>query len=416
MSDLYTRLREAIATGRPAAAPAPTPQPADSDAARALGGVFVDHPPGRVLVIDREHRPHVRHGLVTLDEMPDCVTAWAALVRLLRAARPETLDERSILFVDLETTGLAGGAGTHAFLVGVGWFEDGAFRTRQFFLDRFAGEPAMLDAVAARVHDASVIASFNGKSFDLPLIDTRFLFHRRDPPDPGKPHLDLLHPSRRLWSGPDGCSLAVLEHQLFGVARGDDVPGVEIPGRYFAYIRGASPTTLAPVLAHNRSDLLSLAMIALYVGGLIDAGAGAARTAEECFGLGRLYEWLDEDARALACYERAARLAWRSPVRRLDALRSLARLYRRERRHEDARSAWEAIVDAVPGVPIAAEAATALAIHHEHRSKDLPRAKRFALRALDLASGARRAAVHHRLARIDRKIERTVCQPSMVFD
>jgi uncharacterized protein len=402
MSDLTARIREVIGAARtPATSNSDLPRRRD-EADRVLGGTFVERESGRCLIVDRSLRPSHYHGDVRLDTI-EPADGCASVARLV--ARDDAGAPPSLLFVDLETTGLAGGAGTHAFLVGCGWFDGDAFRTRQFFLDRFEDEPAFLDVIAEQLSRAAVIASFNGKSFDLPLIETRYLFHRLGVPSAGKPHLDLLHPSRRLWRGPDGCSLAVLEQQLFGITREADVAGFEIPGRYFAYVRGAHADTLEPVLAHNRSDLLSLALIAVHVGRLLDRGAPAARSAEECCGLGQLYEWIGERTRAIACYERAARLAWRSPLRRLEALRAMARLYRRDRRHDAAFVAWEAIVEAASPSTMKIEAVTALAVHHEHRTRDLGAAKRFATLALEANSHWRRAAAEYRLARIERKLE-----------
>lgn len=405
MTDLSARLREVIGAGR-SIERAPAPQRPPPDADRILGGAFVEHASGRCLVIDRTFRPSHYHGDVRLDTLMISSDSFAAVRRLLGPSYPASIEPPSVVFIDLETTGLAGGAGTHAFLVGLGWFDGEMFCTRQLLLDQFRDEPALLDVLADALAGAAIIASFNGKTFDVPLIDTRYLFHRRTPPAAGKPHLDLLHPSRRLWRGPEGCSLAVLERQLFGLFRNEDVPGFEIPARYFAYVRGASATTLEPVLTHNRRDLLSLALIALYVGRLVEEGAGAARSGEECLGLGQLYEWLGDRPSAIACYERAARLSWRLPVRRLEAVRGAARLYRRDRRHQDAVFAWKAIADAAGDSPMTIEAVTALAVHHEHRTKDLDAAKRFATLALDARSEFRRAAAQYRLARIERKLQR----------
>jgi uncharacterized protein YprB with RNaseH-like and TPR domain len=403
MTDLTSRLRDVIGSGRPPAATSAGVARGDAD--RVLGGTFVERDTGRCLVIDRVRRPSHCHGDVRLDALSGRPGCCASVARLLGDGSAVDGQSGSLVFIDIETTGLAGGAGTHAFLVGFGWFDGEAFCTRQLFLDQFRDEAALLELTASELQRASAIASFNGRTFDVPLMDTRYLFHRRTPPSTGKPHLDLLPPARRLWRGPDGCSLSVLERQLFGVSREIDVPGIDIPGRYFAYIRGGGAEALEPVLEHNRSDLLSLALIALHIGRLIEDGANATRTGEECLGLGQIYEGIGERLRAAACYERALRLTWRAADRRLEALRALARVCRRDRRHEDARSAWEEIVEHGSGGALRIEAVTALAVHHEHRSRDLPRAKRFATLALEAESRLRRAAAEYRLARIERKLQ-----------
>ena len=157
------------------------------------------------------------------------------------------------VFLDLETTGLSGGAGTVAFLVGCGWFEGGAFRTRQFLLPGFGGERAMLAAVAALLADGGALVTYNGKTFDLPVMETRWLFQRLTPPFDDLPHFDLLHMARRLWARREdgaasfeqaGCRLVSLEHELLGVTRVGDVPGWEIPSRYFDFIRHGDAAVL----------------------------------------------------------------------------------------------------------------------------------------------------------------------------
>ena len=136
------------------------------------------------------------------------------------------------VFFDLETTGLNGGAGTHAFLIGCGWFDDGRFVTRQYVMTRHADERAMLETVARECAHAGALISFNGKSFDAPMLETRYLFHRLGWFGGDKPHVDLLHPARQFWKRED-CSLQALERQLVGYRRKGDVAGADVPARYF---------------------------------------------------------------------------------------------------------------------------------------------------------------------------------------
>jgi uncharacterized protein YprB with RNaseH-like and TPR domain len=322
------------------------------------------------------------------------------------------------LFFDLETTGLNGGAGTRAFLVGCGWFdEDGSFATEQHLLIEYASERAMLGAVARQLSEAGALVSFNGKSFDAPVLETRYLFHRLTPPCAPLPHVDVLHPARRFWGRDDdvGCSLVSLEQQVLGARRTGDVPGFEIPARYFQFIRTGDARPLAAVIEHNRLDLLSLAGLTSRLLHLIDKGGrGEAMdgnlTVREALALGRVYTRSGLDTRAEAAFEFAARSP--SPAIRLEALRGLALVARRARRFADAADRWRAVL-AVPGCPpaLAREAAEALAIHHEHRARDLATAKLFALKTLEMESvpsATRRTAagdaVRHRLARIERKL------------
>jgi len=409
---------------RPGAAEIPStadPAPASS-AADTLGGEWCDALGQRFLVVDRKYPPGHRHGRVSVaDSLPPSDGGWNALGLLAGGPTPTG----RLLFVDLETTGLAGGAGTCAFLVGCGWFDGGTFRIRQFFLSSVAGERVLLQAVAGLAGEAGAVVTYNGKTFDLPLIETRFLFHRMQTPFAGMAHIDMLHPARRLWrsneEGPDraqgGCRLTMVEETQLGHVREGDVPGFEIPGRYFHYVRTGDARPLDAVLEHNRLDILALAMMTARAAQMLEEGPGAARTAREALGLGRLYERAGRTADARASYARAAGMTQAEPLTRADALRSLAVLARRNRQYDDAAAAWQRLLD-VRRCPLhlRREATEALAVHHEHRLRDLATARRFALEALQLeVSRARTDAVRHRLARLDRKLGGVSQEPTVLF-
>ena len=166
--------------------------------------------------------------------------------------------ERLVLF-DTETTGLAGGTGTRAFMIGVGDWHEGRFRERQLLITTLAGEAAMLDCFAAWLRPDSVLVSYNGKSYDAPLLKTRFRLQRRASPLDGLMHLDLLHPVRRRWRGAwENCRLATAERQLLQVVREDDLPGSEAPAAWLGFLRGGSAAPLHRVAHHNSQDLRSL--------------------------------------------------------------------------------------------------------------------------------------------------------------
>src|SRR5262245_15524624 len=154
---------------------------------------------------------------------------------------------RRVVFFDIETTGLSGGAGTIAFLAGCGWFDDEGFRVRQFFLSGPAGERAMLQALGDVLSGASLLVTFNGRTFDVPFMEMRWAFHRAAPPTDAIPHVDMLPTARRLWRRREmasaldgGCNLTSLERAVLGVHRVGDVPGFEIPARYFHFLRTGS--------------------------------------------------------------------------------------------------------------------------------------------------------------------------------
>lgn len=411
-----------------------------------LGGCALDGPGGPCFVVERRYGGQFRHGrhLVAryaraaadgLRTLPWFLGDAGAgeLAGLEDAGAPGA---PRLVFFDLETTGLSGGAGTYAFLVGCGYFEGEDFVTRQYFLRGFGEERAMLEAITGFVDanlGAACLVTYNGRSFDLPLIDTRYLFHRRTSPFSALPHVDMLFSARRLWRRralrdlpPDGtgasslavgdlrasCALTALEHDVLGLAREDDVPGWEIPGRYFAYTRSGDARGLVAVLEHNRLDLLSLAAVTAVVFEMVMGQERTAGDRQDCVAIARLLEYLGRLPDAERCYAKAAEAPLEGiegqadRVARAEALHWLALHRRRARQFEEAAASWRALLE-IPGLDtdLRREACEALAIHHEHRVRDLSVARAFALGALDSARGGRHSAgVEHRLNRLSRKL------------
>jgi len=408
MRDLTAKLRALIKTDvrRPVyEAELPVPATDASALAEILGGRL--HGPS-CITVDRVWEAYDWHGRVRVES---CAIDAAAPLALFdpRAATGADWASR-VVFFDLETTGLSGGAGTLAFLAGCGWFEDDSFKVRQFLLSGPAGEHAMLDALTEIFESASLLVTFNGRAFDLPLMETRWAFHRRDCPTGDLPHFDMLPPARRLWRWreDDGdCSLSAIERAVLRFHRVGDVPGFEIPSRYFRFLRTGDAEVIRGVLEHNRHDLISLAAVMAHALRLAEDGPDACETAGEQLALGRLYERAGDRPRALHAYERA------SESDDFDlgnqALARLALALRREARYDEAAVAWRRILERTPaggslGV-FERRAAEALAIHHEHRARDLTSAKSYAqsLRAA-IATGRLADQTDHRLDRLDRKM------------
>ena len=379
-----------------------------SDAAETLGGEWRELRGERFLVIDRKYTPGHRHGHVAVaDTLPPDESCWSRFALLNGVTTPVPRDGK-MLFIDLETTGLAGGAGTYAFLVGCAWYQGGTLRVRQFFLTNFAAERVLLEAVAEVADACGTLVTYNGKSFDLPLIETRFLLHRLETPFAGIPHVDMLHPARRLWRDEveEGCRLSALEQTQCGHVREGDVPGFEIPSRYFHFVRTGDPRGLAAVMEHNRLDLISLAVLTARASQLLEDGPAAARTGREALGMGRLYERAGLMIDACASFLRAAEHGQTDTVTRAEAWRAYAVLSRRERRYGDAANGWRRILELRHCPPaIVREASEALAVHHEHRLRDLQAARAFALQSLDVSgTRSRQESTRYRLARIERKL------------
>jgi uncharacterized protein YprB with RNaseH-like and TPR domain len=205
------------------------------------------------------------HGAESLHARRDQRPLMAAAAS--RDPRFRDLDPSTWLFLDTETTSLNSGAGVWVFMVGIGWAEGDEFRVRQFLLVDPGSEFALLEAVHERIGTAGALVSFHGKSFDAPRLDDRFRLAGLDPIMSRRPHLDLLHPMRRLHGQrlPD-CRLRTIEEDVLRFRRVNDLPGALCPDAYFAYLRGR-PHRLAEVFEHNKLDVLSLSALAGYLAG-----------------------------------------------------------------------------------------------------------------------------------------------------
>lgn len=421
--------------------------PLDLDrVANALGGRRLSTRFGECLAIDRRYESERWHGDVQIGDCElDDVTGLTVLDPPLAASLHAASARPRTIFIDLETTGLSGGAGTLAFLVGCGYFDLGAFQVRQFLLPSHSAERALLAAVAAFFEDADLIVTYNGKTFDVPVMETRWAFHRIEMPLDEVPHFDMLHTARRLWkhrpaslekgfgssseSGrsrrspgetlfrrcDDGCRLSTLERVLFDVRRVGDVPGDEIPSRFYRFVRTGDARPLEPVLEHNRIDLVSLAAVTARAARLARQGHDECRDCSEALALGRVYERAEHFTKAEACYRRAAE-SQDLPVR-ADALYRLAVRLRRERRFAEAATFWRELVELTEPRSrrtgavgdLRRIAVEALAIHQEHRARDFAGAHDLASAALE-GAGTRATDVRHRLARLERKMARQSAQ------
>ena len=212
---------------------------------------------------------------------------WEALPPTLALsfdARVAQADTEDLMFFDTETTGLAGGTGTRAFMIGIAQWKGRAFWLRQWFITRLQAERALLDAFCGALDARSVLVSYNGRSYDAPLLRTRLRLARMHDPLPDCAHVDLLHPTRRRYRGRwENCRLATIERRVLGVVREDDLPGSQAPAAWLRYLRGGCARGLNQVVEHNHQDLVSLAGLLLHLCATtgdavcgLDAGAGCA--------------------------------------------------------------------------------------------------------------------------------------------
>jgi uncharacterized protein YprB with RNaseH-like and TPR domain len=215
---------------------------------------------------------------------------------------------QDVLWLDTETTGLAGGTGTYVFLLGIAYFCEGELVLRQHLLHDIGYEREFVETIQAEIEPFRACASYNGKSFDLPLLRTRWVMTLRSEITVDESHLDLLHPARRLWRDRYGSTgLKQLEESLFDEGRQSDIPGSLIPDAYFHYLRKHDPAIIAPVLEHNARDIVSLVRIADRVAvAVLAARTGRAPDhAPAAYALARSFERTGELDAAFACFESA---------------------------------------------------------------------------------------------------------------
>ncbi len=198
---------------------------------------------------------------------------------------------QQVLFLDTETTGLAGGTGTLIFLIGFGYLQDNSIRIKQFFIDEYKNERAFLVEINKLMQNFQAIGSFNGKSYDLPLLRTRFVLNRLDFAFEKTFHLDLLHPARRLWKKRlVKCDLQNIERKILGFRRSDDIPGAGIPARYFAFLQNRDFAPIKPIFQHNAMDILTLFSVAIFLSHAFQGGSDVNVDDYDIFGLLKSYE------------------------------------------------------------------------------------------------------------------------------
>jgi uncharacterized protein YprB with RNaseH-like and TPR domain len=279
--------------------PSPQPRPVES----WMPGREVETPLGRHWETEKLYERHRRHGSIGIADLEDLPVDF--LHPISSAVLPAAPDRWA--FLDTETTGLAGGAGTYAFLIGVGSVTPAGFRVRQFFMREHGEEPSLLSALAEHLSQFDVLITYNGKIYDQPLLETRYRMLRSRSPFAALEHVDLLFGARRLWKLRfDSCRLMDLENQILGVEREGDLPGEMIPYVYFEYLQQREAFRVIPIFHHNAIDILSLACLTAIVPLAFHPPDYAQfRHASEMVGLARWWRQAGQPEHALALFRRA---------------------------------------------------------------------------------------------------------------
>ena len=321
------------------------------------------------------------------------------------------LDLSSALFIDLETTGLAGGTGTVAFLVGMGYYRDNRFRVAQFFLGELGEEERMIKDLGRffKEMDFQSVITYNGKAFDVPLLETRFIMHRQPYALTALPHLDLLFSARSLWKHKhESCRLFHLAQQIVEADRAEDIPAAEIPYRYFDYLRSGDYSLIEPILYHNQEDILSLLGLTIAAAKLFAAGqlpeVGEEIDAMDLIGVGKVFESAGEVEKSVEFFERG--LAGNLPEELAVTIkRKLSYRFKQSADWEKAVSLWQDLSSVEDQLFCYRE----LAMYFEHKAKNLDEAKRAAEEGLTLAvndSPTYQQDFEHRLERLKEKIRK----------
>ena len=317
----------------------------------------------------------------------------------------ETISPMKLLFFDTETTGLAGGTGTIAFMLGFGFFVEESFRVYIFLLDDLYKEGVFLNEVDRFLesHDFSGIVTYNGKSFDFPLLEARYILQRKRFPLLKLPHLDFLFPARTLWKHTyESRNLGHLGDLLLGLSRDDDVDASQIPGMYFNYLRSRSFFSIEKVAEHNALDLVGLAALVLLA---IKYQEDIAFTQDEgeILGTAKLYEKYGDFEKALQLYEFLKKSAVREEIV-TKAVKSLAVIKKKKQLYQEAVQLWEFLSHSDANDRLAVRE---LSIYFEHREKNYVKALEYVRKGLDSMelTDLQQQDFEKRLKRLTRKIE-----------
>jgi uncharacterized protein YprB with RNaseH-like and TPR domain len=368
-----------------------------------LCGEEIENNHGRFLLVSNVVRGASPHGHRRIREAFNFDMTAAAML-----ANNPCISEYACsdaLFLDTETTGLAGGTGTMAFLIGLGWFEEGHFHVRQIMARDFGEEKAALVYLDQIASQKKFLVTFNGKAFDVNLLATRFIMNRLRSELSAMPHLDLLHPSRRILGHRlENSRLVTLEAYVLGVEREGDIPGWEIPQRYFDWLRKRDPGLLAAIFEHNRLDVVSMASLTAHLTEILTAQAAVQyANTDDYLAAARLLL----NRSNLEGVEKILNIFQEQSCTLFSALskKKLAQLYKRTGRLNEAVQIWQEMAACAS---VEFYAVSELAKWLEHHARDYPRAKELiedALAGNNNFSEDERGSLLHRLKRLNARLE-----------
>ena len=359
--------------------------------------------------LENSYGPDVRYGRIKIasgleinGEVLACLSQDEAF---------KDLDLSTALFIDLETTGLSGGTGVVPFNVGMGYYRDDKFVVGQYFLGELAEEERMIQELAQFFKDSNFqsVVTYNGKNFDIPLLETRFILHRQPFLLSELPHLDFLYPARRLWSHKyESCRLFHLAQNVVQTGRTEDIPSAEVPWRYFQYLQTGNYDLIEPILYHNQEDILSLLGIVVIGAHIFSEDPDLCLgDAMDFYGAGKVMENAGDVEKSVRFFQMALDGKLTDEVT-LEAKKRLSAHFKKHQDWDKAVPIWQEMTDTNVVTPAQLFSFRELAMHFEHRLKNYAEAKRISEEGFVLSTGVSsyyERDFAHRLERLRRKIK-----------
>lgn len=346
------------------------PKPSGYDVQDMIPGTVCCNEAGAFYVIETKYPYSYFYGGSCIGSAMEINTGNLARLCSDNPSKCPTAD--NLLFLDTETTGLSGGAGTVAFLVGVGYFREDTYVVKQFFMRDYNEEPALLTELNKLLAEFEGLVTFNGRSFDWNLLQSRFISNRIRPVLKTPVHIDLLYPSRKIWGLIlENCRLSSLEENILGEKRTDDIPGAMIPEVYFKYLQDRNASNIQKVVSHNKMDILSMVALMSRIAAMLDNPLSESNSGHEILGLGRIFEKSGENVNVMDCFEYCTRSVEDYSIK-IAAARRLSWIYKRSGNYSKALELWEGMLESSGGFNLFSM--IELAMYYEHKEKNIDKA------------------------------------------
>lgn len=342
------------------------------------GGIVCENEEGSYLLFEQRFPGSYIYGGYGLGE---ALLADSSSLQKLGSTDSIAVSSADLLFLDTETTGLSGGTGTVAFLIGTGYFEDDSFVMRQYFMRDYDEEPAVLRALNESLSRFNGLVTFNGKAFDWNLLQSRFTFNRLKPHKREPFNLDLLFPARRIWGLKlESCSLTSLEENILSEFRAGDIPGALIPSIYFKYLEDRDTSDIIKVIRHNEFDILAMVALIRKMSLMLEQPFAEEHGDYERLGLGKIFEFCGELDNSIDCFESCSRSD--SVTVRSASVKRLTKYYKKNGDFDKALAHWQQSSGEQGGLSLFSM--VEMAKYYEHREKDIARALHVVEKALEM--------------------------------